>query len=56
MFIKRLFCKNHQWEKIDYKEWLDDTGHVVARTTYYKCKKCGKKYGYNHKMPSDYRL
>lgn len=44
MFIKRLFCRNHQWEKIDYEECLDDTDRVIMRITYFKCKKCGKKH------------
>ena len=56
MFIKRLLCKNHEWEEVDCEEYLDDTDRVIGRITYYKCKKCGKKHKYNHKMPSDYGI
>ena len=54
MFLRRLFCKKHEWEKVNYEELKDDTDRVIFRTTIYKCKKCGKKHAYNHKMPSDY--
>ena len=48
MFIKRLFCRNHEWEKTNYEELLDDTGRVISRVTYFKCKKCGKKHEQVH--------
>lgn len=56
MFIKKLFCRNHEWVKIDYKEIKDDSGRVVYRDTIYQCKKCGKKRIYNHKMPWDFGI
>lgn len=54
MFLKRLFCKKHEWKKIDYEELKDDTNRVIFRATMYQCKKCGKKNTYNHPMQSDY--
>ena len=56
MFLKRLFCRNHDWQKIDYKELLDDTDRVVFRITTYQCKKCGKKHEYEHLMPRDFGI
>ena len=56
MFLKRLFCRNHDWQKIDYKELLDDTDRVVFRITTYQCKKCGKKHEYEHPMRSDFGI
>lgn len=54
--IKKLFCKKHEWVKVEYHEGLDDTGRVVYRTTIYQCEKCGKRHEYNHKMPADYGI
>lgn len=57
MFLRRLFCKNHKWKKIDYIEIKDDDGiHILSRSTIYQCEKCGKKHEYEHKMPSDYYI
>ncbi|MBQ2885981.1 MAG: hypothetical protein IJE43_19850 [Alphaproteobacteria bacterium] len=56
MFLKRLFCRKHEWVKIDYKEIKDDTDRVLFRDTIYQCKKCGKKYTHEHLMPRDFGI